>query len=61
MTNPYVGTANTVPDSRAPRRFANVTSSTNRMDSKTRCSFAHSNADPIANTPATTETTTVIM
>jgi len=56
-----VGIANTVPDSRAPRRFANVTSSTNRIDSRTRCSFAHSNADPIANTPATTETTTVIM
>jgi hypothetical protein len=60
-TNPYVGIANSVPDSRAPRRFAKVTSATKKIDNATRCSFAHANAEPIANTPATTETTTVIM
>src|SRR5262245_59791583 len=60
-TNPYVGIANSVPDSRAPRRFANVTSITNRTDSNTLFWFAHANAEPIAKTPATTETTTVIM
>ncbi len=50
-----------MPDSRAPRRFANVTRNTKKIDSRTLCSFAHSNADPIANTPATIETITVIM
>ena len=59
--NPYVGIAKSVPDSRAPRRFATVTSPTNTIDRSTRCSFAHGIADPIANTPATIETTTVIM
>jgi hypothetical protein len=61
ITNPYVGMAKSVPDSRAPRRFANVTSTTKKIDSATRCSFAQANAEPIANTPATIETTTVIM
>jgi hypothetical protein len=59
-TNPYVGIANNVPDSRAPRRFASVTNHTNMIESATRWSLAHANADPIANTPATTDTTTVI-
>ncbi len=34
-TNPYVGTANRTPDSRAPRRFAMVTKATNRIESST--------------------------
>jgi len=60
-TNPYVGIANSVPDSREPRRFAIVTSQTNPIDRSTLWSLATGNADPIAKTPATIETTTVIM
>ncbi len=60
-TNPYVGIANSVPDSREPRRLAIVTSQTNPIESSTLWSLATGNADPIAKTPATIETTTVIM
>jgi hypothetical protein len=60
-TNPYVGIANSTPDSRAPRRFMTVTNHTKKMDRMTRWSFASGNAEPIANTPATIETMTVIM
>jgi hypothetical protein len=61
ITNPYVGTANAIPDSRVPRRFANVINRTKKIERKTRCSFASGKAEPIANTPATIETVTVIM
>ena len=60
-TNLYVGIANNVPDSRAPRRFAIVTSQTNPIDSRTLWLLAAGKADPIAKTLATMETTTVIM
>jgi hypothetical protein len=60
-TKPYVGTANRVPDSRAPRRFAIVTNQTKKIDRTTLCSLAGGYADPIANTPATIDTITVIM
>ena len=38
-----------------------MTSQTNAIDSSTLCSLAAGNADPIAKTPATIETTTVIV
>jgi hypothetical protein len=56
-----VGTAKRIPDSRVPRRFANVISSTNAIERKTRCWFAHGKAEAIAKTPATIDTVTVIM
>ena len=59
--NPYVGTAKTVPASFTPRRLASVTSVTNIIASCTRCSGSDGIAEMIATTPATVETTTVIM
>ena len=38
-----------------------VTNATKPIESSTLCSFAQGSADPIAKTPATIETTTVIM
>jgi hypothetical protein len=60
-TNPYVGIAKITPDSLEPRRFARVTSPTKKIAMATACSLAAGSAEPIANTPATIETTTVIM
>ena len=58
---PYVGIANNVPDSLVPRRFIIVMNATNRIERKTLWWLARGYAEPIANTPATIETTTVIM
>ena len=55
-TKPYVGIANSMPDSFEPRRFARVTKATKKTHSTTACSLATGSADPIANTPATIET-----
>ena len=57
--NAYVGIANTVPDSRTPRRFASVISRTNPSESSTLYGDSAGSAEVIANTPATTETATV--
>ena len=58
---PYVGIAKKVPASFTPRRFASVTSITNITDSSTRYGESDGIAEMIATTPATVETTTVIM
>ena len=46
--NPYVGIANSVPDSRTPRRFASVMKMTNATDIQTRESTRPGAADVIA-------------
>ena len=58
---PKVGTANRIPDSLVPRRLAIVTNQTKAIARITLCSLAAGSADPIAKTPATIETTTVIV
>ena len=58
---PVGGDGEQVPDSLVPRRLAIVTSQTNAIARITLCSLAAGAADPIAKTPATIETTTVIM
>src|SRR5436309_1184624 len=55
----YVGNANSVPDSRTPRRLARVISRTNPIESSMRNGRSSVTADVKANTPATTETETV--
>src|SRR6266540_4847721 len=60
-TNPYVGTANRIPDSRTPRRFTNVRMTTKRSESATLCPPNDGAAEESANTPAVTETATVRM
>ena len=59
-TNPYVGTAKTVPASRTPRRFATITSSTRAVAIGTRQGPRVSGAtDVIATVPAVIDTATV--
>ena len=58
---PYVGIAKSVPASFTPRRLASVTSSTKKTDISTRYGASDGIAEMIATTPATVETTTVIM
>ncbi len=58
-TNPYVGTANTVPASRAPRRFATVTRSKNAIAISMRYRPALGAAEITATVPAVTDTATV--
>ena len=57
--NAYVGTANSVPDSRTPRRFASVIKTTNPTAISTLTGWRLGIAEVNANTPATTETATV--
>ena len=58
---PYVGIAKRVPASFTPRRFARVTRITKNTDISTRYGDSDGIAEMIATTPATVETTTVIM
>src|SRR5262249_50129024 len=59
--NAYVGTANRIPDSRTPRRFASVRMRTNSSASATLCDASDGAADASATTPAVTDTATVRM
>src|SRR5262245_8642447 len=56
---PYVGMANSVPDSRTPRRLASVISRTKPIDIQTRYLSSEGAAETMAKTPATVETDTV--
>ena len=58
-TNPYVGSANSMPASFTPRRFASVTSDTSPIASGTRCSANDGTAEVIATVPAVMLTATV--
>jgi hypothetical protein len=58
---PYVGKANTSPDSRTPRRFPSVSTRMNASESSTRCVTSEGATEVSANTPAATETATVRM
>ena len=60
-TNAYVGTANRIPASRTPRRFASVRISTKSSERGTLCEASDGAADESATTPAVTETATVRM
>jgi hypothetical protein len=55
----YVGTANAVPDSRTPRRFAAASSATRPSASQTRAGLRSGNAEITLSTPAETDTATV--
>ena len=57
--NPYVGIANTVPDSLTPRRFTMPSTATMPMHSGTAYGPSTGNADTMFATPAATETATV--
>ena len=57
--NPYVGTANTIPDSRTPRRFMTASSATKPTAIGTACGARPGNADTMLATPAATDTATV--
>ena len=57
----YVGGAKSAPDSRTPRRFANVISAMNATHIHTRYGAKSLNAEMIAATPPETETATVRM
>ena len=56
---PYVGNANSSPDSRTPRRFPSVSTKMQARDRATSCETSDGNAEVIAKTPAATETATV--
>jgi hypothetical protein len=58
-TNPYVGTAKSLPASFAPRRFAIVMRTTKEDANATRCSASPGAADVTAMAPAVTLTDTV--
>ena len=58
--NRYVGTAKVRPDSRTPRRFIAVSSTTNPMLIATRCGLSAGTAEMMLSTPAATDTATVI-
>jgi hypothetical protein len=58
-TKPYVGIANTVPDSRTPRRFTSASSAVSPIEMPTACGVSTGNADTMFATPATTDTATV--
>ena len=53
--------ANAVPDSRMPRRFSSVMTSTTSTASSTRCEFSDGTADRKLATPEETDTATVSM
>ncbi len=57
--NPYVGIANTVPDSLTPRRFTNVRTAIIPTDTPTACGASSGTAETMFATPAATETATV--
>ena len=61
MTKPYVGTANTRPDSFTPRRFIHAMIQISTTAITTRYGYAPGNAEYIAATPAETLTATVRM
>ena len=58
-TKPYVGTANRMPASRTPRRFASVTNSTRPIAMMTRCWASDGAAEVMAIVPAVMLTATV--
>ncbi len=58
-TKPYVGTANSIPDSRTPRRFAMAISAMNPTAIQTRWPTTSGTADVIAMVPAVTLTAAV--
>src|SRR5690348_12127329 len=58
-TKPYVGIANTVPDSLTPRKFITASSATKPSDMATAAGRSIRNAEVIASTPAATDTATV--
>ncbi len=58
-TKPYVGSANTRPDSLVPRRLTTVSRTTHTTDSCTDRGTNDGTADVIAATPATTDNATV--
>ena len=58
-TNRYVGAANSLPDSRMPRRFAMATMATAATHRMTRYRNSHGTAEVTAAIPAATLTATV--
>ena len=59
MTNAYVGSAKSSPDSRTPRRFASTMTKRHRSESPTLCACSEGTNDVIAKIPAEIETATV--
>jgi hypothetical protein len=55
----YVGMANAVPDSRTPRRFSNVMTTTMRIATGARCAAMNGMAAAAFSTPEDTDTATV--
>ena len=55
----YVGSANSSPDSRTPRRFARTITTRQASESATRCELSDGANDVIAKIPAEIETATV--
>ena len=48
MTNAYVGSANSIPDSRTPRRFASTITTRQASDSPTLCEVSEGANEVIA-------------
>lgn len=59
MTKTYVGIANSVPDSRTPRRFISVSSTITATAQSTLCSTTKGTAEPRFSMPEAMETATV--
>ena len=59
MTNAYVGSAKSSPDSRTPRRLARTITSRQRSESSTLCDASDGANEVIAKIPAEIETATV--
>ena len=57
--NAYVGSANSIPDSRTPRRFASTITARQASESPTRCELSDGTNEVMAKIPAEIETATV--